>query len=164
MGKMNVRLVRPCHCLVRQFISLSDQSAGRLGVDTNPWRYPQRHRSLPPEAVAMLSVPTRWVWINLWKLWIVFDGPVGCRAARARAPARRSFPRAGTALVWSGDPGVLPVRHALERARSTARVVSPLPRGPDGAHAGWPPRRPAMECARRTDPGSPRDAAAVAAH
>ncbi len=34
----------------------------------------------------MLSVPTRWVWINLWKLWIVFDGPVGCRAARARPP------------------------------------------------------------------------------
>lgn len=34
----------------------------------------------------MLSVPTRGVWINLWKLWIAFDGSVGCRPPERGPP------------------------------------------------------------------------------
>jgi hypothetical protein len=39
-------------------------------------------------------------------------------------------------LRWSGDPGVLPVRHSVERARTATRMVPPLSRRADGAPGG----------------------------
>ncbi len=61
------------------------------------------------------------------------------------SPGRSPRPASSPGLGWSGDPGVLPVRHAVERARAATRLVSPLPRGADGAPARHAGRRPAME-------------------
>jgi hypothetical protein len=35
-----------------------------------PGCYPQLHHGLPVEAVVMQRIPRRYMWINLWKLWI----------------------------------------------------------------------------------------------
>jgi hypothetical protein len=52
----------------------------------------------------MRSVPTTWVWINLWKLWIAFGGSVGCRVRLERSsvtgPARPRPEFLG--LRWDG--------------------------------------------------------------
>src|ERR1700752_4170125 len=81
--------------------------------------------------------------------------------------------RAGTAgsqalrtpgLGWSGDPGVLPVRHSVERARAATRVVSPLSRGADGALGGRFGGRPAVEYSRRPTGGQIARVCRMAAH
>jgi|SRR5271166_2333581 len=72
-----------------------------------------------------------------------------CRALPRKrgCPDSRPLPRPASSpgLGWSGDPGVLPVRHSVERARAATRVVPPLPRGADGAAAGRAGGRSAME-------------------
>ena len=62
----------------------------------------------------------------------------------------------GPRLGWSGDSGVLPVRHSVERARAASRVVPPLSRGADGADGGCARTRPTLEYAGW--PGGPRPA------
>jgi len=63
----------------------------------------------------MAYVPLNSLWINLWKLWIAFDARV---VAKAVLTGQLSRPGIVTGLIWSGDPGVLPVRHSVERARA----------------------------------------------
>jgi hypothetical protein len=126
------------------------------------------------------------LWIKLWKLWIAVQsyvvagvgpdvprtGPVAriVNGAGPLAPYSRRSALAVARLRWSGDPGVLTMRHSVECPRTATRMVSPLPRGADGAAGGRAAAaRPAMEFARWPPGGyrfaAPRvaaDAAAIA--
>jgi hypothetical protein len=138
----------------------------------------------PVKAVSPRCIPTAQLWINLWKLWIAigncwccrdrFRGPHRRRAVldcpalprKREVPPQRPLPRPASSpeLGWSGDPGVLPVRHAVERARPETRVVPPLPRGADGTPAGHAGGRPTMECVGRPTAGQTARGPSVAAH
>lgn len=141
-----------------QFACLAVQSAGySRGIQTGdlfarsaveavdrhallPLCYPQIHRKLADRGC--VRDPSQ-LWINLWKLWIA---PFSCvlRHAYARCGAcwarlwlcygpSAPPPIAWHLLGWSGDSGVLPVRHPVECARTTAHLVPTLPGRPDGA-------------------------------
>jgi hypothetical protein len=61
-------------------------------------------------------LPAHQLCINLWKLWIAIGNCVLLRVARYDAfGAAASWLAGSPGLIWSGDPGVLPVRHSVER-------------------------------------------------
>ena len=64
------------------------------------------------------------------------------------SPDRVVGARIVAGLGLFGDPGVLPVRHSLERARTATRVVPPLSRRVDGAPGGYARSRFTLESAR----------------
>lgn len=134
--------------------------------------YPQSHHGQPLEAVVTLLLPPKGMWINLWKLWIavgrefVADPLDGCLCT-AFCAAGLSWGWIELPLGWSGDPGVLPVRHSVERARAATRVVSPLSRGADGPTGGSVGRaagQPAVEYTRGPAAGQTAGASRLAAH
>jgi hypothetical protein len=198
-----VRLIRGC--LARQSISLGCRIGLFMAHRYHPAVIHSCGPGRPVEAVPMRYIPTRQLWINLWKLWIAIGNYWCCPAARGRPasspercpiaslfrgsggaphsgphtgariavgavpdrPApRRPLPRPASSprLGWSGDPGVLPVRHSVERARAAPRPVPTLPRGADGATAGHASGRPTVERAGWPGVGQAARGPCVAAH
>ena len=114
-----------------------------LAVDRRPSLprcYPQSDRNLADRGCR--GHPSQ-LWINLWKLWIapfscvvghVRSGAVACWSTRRLCYDPGAPQTVGCDLLgWSGDSGVLPVRHAVECARTPAQLVPSLPRRPHGA-------------------------------
>ena len=171
-------------CLVRQSISLSDRiwlSMARLhhpGVIHSCTRVSRRGcvDGVPLPTARYVDKPVETV--DSHRQLLALPDAAMPRSDRRRArstpllpphagvpPQRRPAARhLSPGLGWSGDPGVLPVRHSVERARAATRVVSPLSRGADGAVGGRADGRPTVEYARCPAAGQTARGRRVAAH
>ena len=153
---------RPSPWLGRQAISLGHDQVVDRRVDT-PARYPQVRQSAVPtrcahglsasyqpvdkpvetvdsRVIAGLNRPPNLhrvpqIGVLNWASTTTGRAPARYRrlAGVAQLPVISIRIRQTRSLGWSGDSGVLPVRNALERARSAARVVPALQRRADGA-------------------------------